>query len=201
MPAAPEGSPRRHAWGITHQDLKPKNIVIDEAGRPRILDFGLATFRHAWSESTAEPGTISGTPEYMPPEQAAGQTSLIGPRSDVFALGGVLYFLLVGRAPFHGKDILDTLAKARACDFDSAALRKREIPAALARICLHAMQADPQARYQTAEAMADDLERFLARPEGFVEPFLPQASGGCCLPLPRWPGRAILRAARQPRRR
>jgi tRNA A-37 threonylcarbamoyl transferase component Bud32 len=175
------GLAKAHAWGITHQDLKPKNIVIDEAGRPRILDFGLATFRHAWSESTAEPGTISGTPEYMPPEQAAGQTSLIGPRSDVFALGGVLYFLLVGRAPFHGKDILDTLAKARACDFDSAALRKREIPAALARICLHAMQADPQARYQTAEAMADDLERFLTRPRRIRRAILAAGVGGLLL--------------------
>ncbi len=158
------GLAKAHARGITHQDLKPKNIVIDETGQPRILDFGLATFCHAWQESAAESGTISGTPEYMPPEQAAGQTSLIGPRSDVFALGGVLYFLLVGHAPFHDNDVLNSLAKARACDFDTAALRKPEIPAALARICLRAMQADPQARYQTAEAMADDLERFLARP-------------------------------------
>jgi tRNA A-37 threonylcarbamoyl transferase component Bud32 len=179
--ACARGLTKAHAWGITHQDLKPKNIVIDETGQPRILDFGLATFRHAWNESTAEPGTISGTPEYMPPEQAAGQTSLIGPRSDVFALGGVLYFLLAGRAPFQGKDVFDVLAKARACDFDSAALRKREIPAALARICLRAMQADPQARYQTAEAMAGDLERFLARPRRIRRAILAIGVGGLLL--------------------
>jgi tRNA A-37 threonylcarbamoyl transferase component Bud32 len=175
------GLTKAHAWGITHQDLKPKNIVMDETGQPRILDFGLATFRHAWNESTAEPGTISGTPEYMPPEQAAGQTSLIGPRSDIFALGGVLYFLLVGHAPFHGKDVLDALAKARACDFDSAALRKPDNPAALARICLRAMQADPQARYQTAAAMADDLERFLARPTRIRRAILAAGVGGLLL--------------------
>jgi tRNA A-37 threonylcarbamoyl transferase component Bud32 len=174
------GLSKAHAWGITHQDLKPKNIVIDETGQPRILDFGLATFRHAWNESTAEPGTISGTPEYMPPEQAAGLTSLIGPRSDVFALGGVLYFLLVGHAPFQGKDVLDALAKARACDFDSAALHQRDIPAALARVCLRAMQAEPQARYQTAEAMADDLECFLARPRRIRRAVL-AAGGGMLL--------------------
>ena len=175
------GLAKAHARGITHQDLKPKNIVIDETGQPRILDFGLATFRHAWNESMAEPGTISGTPEYMPPEQAAGETSLIGPRSDVFALGGVLYFLLAGHAPFHGKDVLDSLTKARACHFDSAALRKRDIPPALVRICLRAMQADPQARYQTAEAMADDLERFLTRPKRLRRAILAAGVGGLLL--------------------
>ncbi len=178
---AARGLAKAHARGITHQDLKPKNIVIDERGQPRILDFGLATFRHAWHESTAEPGTISGTPEYMPPEQAAGQTGLLGPRSDIFALGGVLYFLLVGHAPFQGKDVLDSLAKARACDFDSAALRKRKIPAALARICLRAMQARPQARYQTAEAMADDLEHFLSRPRRIRRAILAVGVGGLLL--------------------
>jgi serine/threonine protein kinase len=153
-----------HVRGIIHQDVKPGNIIIDEAGEPRVIDFGLARLRPAWGEEPDEPGTISGTVQYMSPEQARGEFQNIDPRSDVFALGAVLYFLLVGKAPFVDKTVLASLDRARQCDFDASALRKARVPRRLEAVCLRAMQADPADRYASAEEMAADLDRFVAGP-------------------------------------
>ncbi len=153
-----------HVQGVIHQDVKPGNIIIDEAGEPRVIDFGLARLRPAWGEEPEEAGAISGTVQYMSPEQARGDFENIDPRSDVFALGAVLYFLLVGKAPFADKTVLDSLDRARQCDFDASALRKAGVPRPLEAICLRAMQADRSNRYASAEQMAADLHRFVARP-------------------------------------
>jgi serine/threonine protein kinase len=89
-----------HRRGVVHRDVKPKNILIDEAGRPRLIDFGLARLEDAWHQAPSEEGEVAGTLAYMPPEQARDAAE-VGPRSDVFSLGGVLYFLLTGK-PLYG---------------------------------------------------------------------------------------------------
>jgi tRNA A-37 threonylcarbamoyl transferase component Bud32 len=153
-----------HRRGIIHQDLKPRNILVDEAGEPRIIDFGLARLRHAWAEDPAKRGTISGTAHYMAPEQARGETDRVGPRSDIFAMGAVLYYLLSGRAPFAEATFEAALARAQRCDFDRSALERPGISRGLARICKRAMEEEPGRRYATAEAMAKDLEALVRRP-------------------------------------
>jgi len=171
-----------HARGIVHQDVKPGNILLDEWGQPRVIDFGLARLRHAWADEPAEPGSISGTAPYMAPEQARGETDRVDPRSDVFALGAVLYSLLVGAAPFAGSDAHESLDRASRCAFDASALGRAEVPYRLEKICLQAMQADPADRYAGADELAADLERFVARPRR-VKQTLAALAGGLLLAL------------------
>lgn len=152
-----------HRRSIVHQDIKPRNIVIDEAGQPRLIDFGLACCRHAWA-AQPQSDSISGTPAYMAPEQARGENERVDPRSDLFALGGVLYFLLVGKAPFSGRNVQETLDRAGRGDYDKSALRKARIPRRLEGICLRALAVEPGDRYATAEEFATHLERFVRRP-------------------------------------
>ncbi len=149
-----------HARGVIHRDIKPKNILVDEANKPWVIDFGLSQICDAWQGKDAKIGTISGTVEYMAPEQARGETDHVGPRTDVFALGAVLYFLLTGKAPFSGDNVRDALPRAQRCEFDAEALNAPHIPRKLAAICLRAMQAEPAARHGSATALAAELERF-----------------------------------------
>jgi tRNA A-37 threonylcarbamoyl transferase component Bud32 len=152
-----------HRRGIAHLDVKPSNVLLDEAGEPRLIDFGLARLRHGWTGDAAAPGDYGGTPAYVAPEQARGEADAVGPRSDLSALGGLLYALLTGKAPFEGGSAYESLAKARRCDFDRAALRTAGVPRRLEAVCLKAMAADPAERHATAEELAADLERFLRR--------------------------------------
>ena len=151
-----------HRHGITHCDIKPKNILIDKLGEPRLIDFGMARLRHAWSDRA--PSSWGGTLAYMAPEQARLEIDRIGPRSDIFALGGVLYFLLTGHAPFVGQNQNETWDRARRCDFEAGALRAAKVPRRLERICLKAMAAEPADRHATAEALRKALDRFVTRP-------------------------------------
>lgn len=151
-----------HRRGIVHQDLKPRNILIDEADQPRIIDFGLARLVHAWADPLDQPD--GGTAAYMAPEQARGEAEQINPRSDIFALGAVLYFLLTGQAPFRGQDRAEVLDRAKRCDFDRTALRNARVPRRLEGICLRAMALDQADRHARAEELAADLERFVRRP-------------------------------------
>lgn len=149
-----------HRHGVIHRDLKPKNILIDQQGRPRVIDFGLARLENAWAVHQDVPGIIAGTVQYMAPEQARGETERIGERSDIFALGGILYFLLTGQPPFPGHDVQAVLRLARACRLDADALTKAAVPARLRHICLKALAAQPEDRFASAEDMANQLERF-----------------------------------------
>ena len=122
----------------------------------------MARLRHAWSDRT--PTSWGGTVAYMAPEQARLEIDRIGPRSDIFALGGVLYFLLTGQAPFTGQNRNEVWDRARRCDFEAGALRAAKVPRRLERICLKAMAAEPADRYATADALAKALESYLRRP-------------------------------------
>lgn len=152
-----------HRHGIVHQDVKPQNILIDENGRARLIDFGMARIRHAWDDSGE--CASGGTPAFMAPEQARNEDTTIGPRSDVFALGGVLYFLLTGKPPFQGGTVTETLAKAGRCEFDRTALNQPGIPPRLRDLCLKAMAPTPSERYPRAEDFAVELERYLTQPQ------------------------------------
>jgi eukaryotic-like serine/threonine-protein kinase len=152
-----------HRRGITHLDVKPQNLLIDDKGTVRVVDFGLARLER-YGEAAEDGDLLRGTVTYMAPEQARLETDRIGPRSDVYALGGVLYFLLVGQAPHTGRTFLDALGKAAKGGWDPGALERAKVPASLRAICRRAMALEPEQRYARAEDLADELEAFLARP-------------------------------------
>jgi serine/threonine protein kinase len=151
-----------HGRGVVHQDVKPKNIMLDESGRPRLIDFGMARWRHAWSGRRAGPS--GGTLAFMAPEQARGESKRVGEPSDLFGLGGVLYYLLTGKTPFGGGTRNEQWRRASQCDFDREALRAKGVPRRLERIVLKAMAAEPEDRYASAVDLADALDDFARRP-------------------------------------
>jgi serine/threonine protein kinase len=153
-----------HRKGLVHQEINPGNIRMDDKGEPR-LDFGLATLRQRWTGDENQPPETTLT--FMAPEQARGEKDRIGPHSDLFGLGSVLYFLLTGKAPFEGKDAFDSLDRLRHAVYDREALRTPAIPLRLEAICARALAADTADRYATAEELADDLERFVRHPQGY----------------------------------
>ena len=185
-----------HRRGVIHRDVKPKNILIDEAGEPRVIDFGLAQLRHAWAEDEVPPDSISGTVHYMPPEQAQGKTGHVDQRSDVFGLGAVLYFLLVGRAPYAAPTFREALRRAQECDFDDAPVRGSKAPRRLAAICLKAMDPDPEHRYASADALAEDLERFSRKRSTW--PWLLRAAACLVLAVATWGLVKVLWPSRPP---
>lgn len=149
-----------HERGIIHRDIKPQNILLSQDGIPKVTDFGLAKKQVGDSSLTAT-GQVLGTPSYMPPEQAAGKTAEIGVASDVYSLGATLYCLLTGRPPFQAATPVDTLIQVM--EHDPVALRQLNsaIPRDLEMICLKCLRKDPQQRYASAAALADDLDRAL----------------------------------------
>jgi serine/threonine-protein kinase len=150
-----------HAHGIVHRDLKPSNILLDEAGQPYVTDFGLAKGLAGDSHRTST-GAIVGTASYMAPEQAAGGRSVaVGPRSDIYSLGAILYEMLTGRPPFRGETPLDTLVQVLEGEPVRPKAVNPAIPRELEVICLRCLEKAPEDRYPSATAVADDLERFL----------------------------------------
>lgn len=147
-----------HARGVLHRDLKPDNVIIDESGQPKIIDFGMSRMRSGISGGTSESDEVSGTLAYMAPEQAIGVASNTDHRVDVFALGAILYRLLVGKAPYPNKPLMELLQYVRKGDYDRASLDAAEVPEELKTICRRAMQPDPAVRFATAEQLAEALE-------------------------------------------
>jgi eukaryotic-like serine/threonine-protein kinase len=149
-----------HRRGILHRDLKPGNILLDERREPHVTDFGLA--KHLDEESNlTQAGAIVGTPSYMAPEQAQAVTDL-STAVDVYGLGAVLYELLTGRPPFKGETALETIMKARSQAPAAPGKMAADVDPDLETICLKCLEKEPSARYGSAAALADDLERWLA---------------------------------------
>ena len=149
-----------HRHGITHRDLKPGNILIDEEGNPHVTDFGLA-MPHRESMRLTRTGAVIGTPAYMSPEQAAGKTKEIGPASDVYSLGGILYCSLTGQAPFTAGTAMELMLKVLEQEPEPPRSINERIPRDLEFIMLRCLQKPPELRYGSAHEFAEDLSAFL----------------------------------------
>jgi serine/threonine protein kinase len=150
-----------HQRGILHRDIKPSNILLDQNGEPQITDFGLAKLASA-EEQTTLTHELLGTPEYMSPEQVTRQKQ-VTTATDVYSLGVILYELMTGRVPFRGGTPYETMRQV----VENSPIRPTavnpKIPRDLETICLKCLKKEPQHRYDSAAALADDLDRWLAR--------------------------------------
>jgi serine/threonine protein kinase/TolA-binding protein/soluble cytochrome b562 len=169
-----------HGRGVLHRDIKPSNIIVGKHGETLVVDWGLAkTTGRAEAGALADgepplvglassgsaetlPGELLGTPAFMSPEQAAGDLDTLGAASDVYSLGATLYALLTGRSPFEGDDVASVLRRVRQGQFPAPRQIDRRIDPALEAICLKALSLNAADRYETARALADDIERWMA---------------------------------------
>jgi eukaryotic-like serine/threonine-protein kinase len=168
-----------HSRNILHRDLKPANVMLGHFGETLVVDWGLAKTLNqpegdagpteplsrptdVNDETATKMGAAIGTPPFMSPEQAAGQLDRLGPASDVYSLGATLYCLLTGRAPFEGGDVATILTRVQQGDFPHPRRVKPGVPSALEAVCLKAMALRPENRYPTAQALADDVESWMA---------------------------------------
>jgi serine/threonine-protein kinase len=183
-----------HQHGILHRDLKPSNILIDSSDQPRITDFGLA--KRLGDSALCTPhspitltGQVLGSPNFMSPEQADGRSHSIGPPSDVYSLGALLYHLLTRQPPFQA-DTLTTLLK-QVLEAEPVPPRSLNpsIPKDLETICLKCLEKEPHRRYATAQALADDLDRFLNHEPVLARPIGPSGKAW------RWCRRQPVRAS------
>ena len=149
-----------HEHGVLHRDLKPSNIVIDPEGQPHVMDFGLAK-QVSDSASLTRTGAVLGTPAYMAPEQAAGARGDVGPVSDVYSLGSILYHTLTGRPPFQARTPVDTVLKLLEQDAVPPRVVNPDADRDLEMIAVRCLQKPADLRYASAQALADDLDAYL----------------------------------------
>jgi serine/threonine-protein kinase len=181
-----------HSRGILHRDLKPSNIMLGKFGETMVVDWGMAkpvdragtdpderTLRPAAASSSAltQAGSALGTPAFMSPEQAAGNTERMGPAADVYSLGATLYCLLTGKPPFGGSDLEALRRRVQQGDFPRPRAVVPDIPRPLEAICVQAMALSPDNRYPSPRALADDVEHWLADEpvSAWSEPFTVRA--------------------------
>ncbi|MGE0607031.1 MAG: protein kinase [Pirellulales bacterium] len=148
-----------HEQGVIHRDIKPDNVMVDQSGQPHIMDFGLARFQESTDKVTQD-GTVLGTAAYMAPEQARGELDQVGPASDQYSLGVVLYELLTGQTPFSGPPQVVLFNVLESEPPPPRSLRT-DLPLDLETICLRAMAKEAGQRYANCAELADDLRRFL----------------------------------------
>ena len=171
-----------HQQGIVHRDVKPANIMIDEQGEPQLMDFGLARLQESADQVTQD-GSVLGTPAYMSPEQASGKTNEMGPASDQYSLGVVMYELLCGERPFNGPP---ALVISLVCNQDPSRPRELDpqIPAPLERICLRAMSKRIEDRYASLGEMAEEINNFLSENSRTIPVAIADAKTGAGKPPP-----------------
>jgi len=148
-----------HGQGVIHRDLKPGNILLEKGVTPRIADFGLAK-RIGEDAELTQTGTVMGSVYYMPPEQAAGRIEDIGPASDIYALGAILYKLLTGRPPFQAASNYETIQQVIAQEPVRPRQLNPAIPRDLETICLKCLEKEPRRRYESAAALGEELTRY-----------------------------------------
>jgi hypothetical protein len=152
-----------HRHGVIHCDLKPGNVLLREDGTPQIADFGLARLLES-EAGLMRDGELAGTPSYMAPEQARGSTGEIGPATDVYALGAILYECLTGRPPFKGATVRDTLEQVLTLDPVRPRLLNPRVPGGLEAICLRCLRKSPAQRHASGVELAAALRAELDRP-------------------------------------
>jgi WD40 repeat protein/serine/threonine protein kinase len=167
-----------HEYGVLHRDLKPSNVLIDESDQPRVTDFGLAKQLHD-DQGITTTGHVLGSPSYLSPEQAMGRRAGVGVCSDVYSLGAMLYHVLTGRPPFVGESIPETLHQVVHNEPVSPRLLNPSVPRDLETICLKCLEKTAERRYASAQALAEDLQRFQAGEPILARPLSP----------PQWFGR------------
>jgi serine/threonine-protein kinase len=151
-----------HERGVLHRDLKPSNILIDESGRPLVADFGLAKLTAPGDHPSLTPtGAILGTPSYMSPEAAVAGVGPVGPASDVYGLGAILYHCLTGRPPFQAASAFDTIRLVLESDPVLPRALNPRVDPDLEMVALKCLQKEPGQRYKSAAALADDLDAYL----------------------------------------
>jgi hypothetical protein len=149
-----------HDKGVIHRDLKPANVLLTEDGTLKVTDFGLA--RKLDEAGQTGTGAVLGTPSYMAPEQASGKNQAVGPATDVWALGAILYELLTGRPPIQAATAMETLLQVLREEPVSPRRLQPKVPHDLETICLKCLRKAPAHRYATAAALAEDLRCFQA---------------------------------------